>query len=311
MDSFKQTVALYTVGGSGTALNFVLLYLISTDKAKGGDGYRRMLAIVTVFNVYYAFVHCVCDLVCLDGRAKKPVRQGQIKAFIIDESGFLVFSKNLHKLGFWYSYVMTTVYIIAFEMSLSLLGIHCFYRYAKITGKYSSIFEKWYMILLVVIGYFVIAIIYGLNCALDMAPSPASDLLRRDELRIRYNVSIDGLGYMGPVYKLKNPQTGKVEILFGNMLGSLSCLIVQMIIFTVICACGWKLSSIARGGYVHADHDCQLFSRRGAHGHFWFHGLSTPDLENGQIEILGCLCSSTQRDPSPGNQQLVHNFKWK
>ncbi|CAJ0952975.1 unnamed protein product, partial [Mesorhabditis belari] len=123
MDSFKQTVALYTVGGSGTALNFVLLYLISTDKA----------------------------------------------AFIIDESGFLVFSKNLHKLGFWYSYVMTTVYIIAFEMSLSLLGIHCFYRYAKITGKYSSIFEKWYMILLVVIGYFVIAIIYGLNCALDMA----------------------------------------------------------------------------------------------------------------------------------------------
>lgn len=159
---------------------------------KAGDGYRKMLAIITTYNIYYAFIHCLSNVV---GPFESKIVQKIInQGFIIDESGFLVFSKNLHKFGFWHSYVMMTVCRIVFHEEKSSRStssrLKCPFPYWEFTvsidmqrsqskafvliiislrfSKYVSIFEKWYNILILVIVFFIVAIIYGLNCALDM-----------------------------------------------------------------------------------------------------------------------------------------------
>ncbi|CAJ0952616.1 unnamed protein product, partial [Mesorhabditis belari] len=168
MDSYKQTIWIYTVGGLGILLNLLLLYMIATDRA----------------------------------------------GFMIDQTGFLMFCKNLHKLGFWYSYI----------------GV-----------RFTTLFDRWYGILALTIAHFAGGILYGLSCDFTMKPTPEREMISRDELLFRYNVSIDNLGYIGPVYKLIDETTGESKFLISNMLGSFGCCVMQLTIYWTICAAGMKL----------------------------------------------------------------------
>ncbi|CAJ0952855.1 unnamed protein product, partial [Mesorhabditis belari] len=145
MDSYKQTIWIYTVGGLGILLNLLLLYMIATDRAKGGD------------------------------------------------------------------------------------------------GRFTTLFDRWYGILALTIAHFAGGILYGLSCDFTMKPTPEREMISRDELLFRYNVSIDNLGYIGPVYKLIDETTGESKFLITNMLGSFGCCVMQLTIYWTICAAGMKL----------------------------------------------------------------------
>ncbi|CAJ0574265.1 unnamed protein product, partial [Mesorhabditis spiculigera] len=130
---------------------------------------------------------------------------------------------------------------MSFEWSLSLLAIHCLYRYAKITGKFAFLFDRWQGLLGITVAHFLIGFVYIFGCHLTMRPSPERNQISAKELSERYNVSSEGLGYLGPIYKLKNQSTGKSEFYVGNMAGSLVCGLVQIISYDVICYFGFKL----------------------------------------------------------------------
>ncbi|CAJ0569601.1 unnamed protein product, partial [Mesorhabditis spiculigera] len=83
MDKGMKKKCLYAIGGGGFILNCLLLQLILTDKARIEDGYRKILLITTTYNIYYSLISSIADF-----------------GFVIDEFGYIVFSKNLYELGY-------------------------------------------------------------------------------------------------------------------------------------------------------------------------------------------------------------------
>ncbi|CAJ0914264.1 unnamed protein product, partial [Mesorhabditis belari] len=174
---------IYACAGTGIGLNFLLLYLIFTDSNHGRDGYRRMLAIVSCYNIYYAVVHCVMEV-----------------GILIDSSGFLAFSYSCARFGYWVSFFAIQLYNVFFT-------------------------------------------------TLTMRPSPERDEISRVALLQRYNLSIDQLGYLGPVYKLTNT-SGSWVYVWPSIISTMSTVTLQVIVYCATCVCGVQLYIFVRKALV-------------------------------------------------------------
>ena len=115
--------------------NLSLLYLVHSDRQPGK--YRRILSVIGLFNIYYGTVHGVIDLVrntnsnliILSSGLKSKCLQG----VLVDARGFLLFSKFWSRFGYWSGYVAVLVYLNSFSQSITLLAVHCLFRYSMIT----------------------------------------------------------------------------------------------------------------------------------------------------------------------------------
>ncbi|CAJ0952949.1 unnamed protein product, partial [Mesorhabditis belari] len=63
MNSSLQSRYVYLSCFLGFTANGFLLYFILTDKSKSHNGYKRILGIITLYNLYYGLVHAVTDMV--------------------------------------------------------------------------------------------------------------------------------------------------------------------------------------------------------------------------------------------------------
>ncbi|CAJ0954649.1 unnamed protein product, partial [Mesorhabditis belari] len=219
-----QVLWIDWISGAGILLNFLLLYLIKTDRHKAGDGYRRILMIISWYNIFYALVHWIVGV-----------------AILVDEAGYIAFSSRFARHSFWASYAGIQVFIASFIMSLSLLAAHCLYRYVKISGRFTLIFERWYCILLLIVCNLLFAALVIVFSSLTVMPSQARDQISQFELMERYNLSIVNLGYIGPVYRTMNSQTGQWDYRWKDLIGIIGCHSLQVITYIAICTCGLKL----------------------------------------------------------------------
>ncbi|CAJ0933942.1 unnamed protein product, partial [Mesorhabditis belari] len=164
MNSDFQSKVIYGSCALGLLANGLLLFFIYTDKSpslnilffwlipgilygysdigncrkRPGNGYQRILAIITFYNIYYSLVHCITDM-----------------GFVTERDGFIMFSKTFSKFHYWWASTMATlIYVDAFTMSISLLLIHGLYRYATITGRWLALFQRWKFIVCIVIAHF-------------------------------------------------------------------------------------------------------------------------------------------------------------
>ncbi|CAJ0952771.1 unnamed protein product, partial [Mesorhabditis belari] len=218
MDSDKQTVMVYTNSFVGIACNFLLLYLVLADTSKHNVGYKNMLSIVTAYNIYYASLHPILDM-----------------GFLIDEYGFVMFSKHFADFGYWTSYLAIMVYMDAFNKSLTLLAIHCLYRYVKVSGKWRFLFDSKKWIFVLFMFNFVFGPAWCVICHICYHSTPERTEMSKMEAMKRFNVNLEEIGYIGPVMKWPNPQTGAMQIRWFNVLGSFGCSSILLILYAIIC----------------------------------------------------------------------------
>ncbi|CAJ0952570.1 unnamed protein product, partial [Mesorhabditis belari] len=181
MDSDKQTVMVYTNSFIGIACNFLLLYLVLADTSKHNVGYKNMLAIVTAYNIYYASLHPILDMVYMD----------------------------------------------AFNKSLTLLAIHCL--------KWRFLFDSKKWIFVLFMFNFVFGPAWCVICHICYHSTPERTEMSKMEAMKRFNVNLEEIGYIGPVMKWPNPQTGAMQIRWFNVLGSFGCSSLLLILYAIIC----------------------------------------------------------------------------
>ncbi|CAJ0580470.1 unnamed protein product, partial [Mesorhabditis spiculigera] len=171
--------------------------------------------------------------------------------WLIDDYGFFMFSKNLAGYGKWISYMgifsELQVYMAAFHMTLTLLAIHCIYRL-----KWKFLFDTPLGIFVLTVFNFTFGPLWCILCHLTFGMNPQRTALSRDELWRRFNVSIDDVGYIGPVYKWPDPVTHEMKIRWSNLLGAFGCLSILVIIHISICFGGIKLYFFVRASSVSA-----------------------------------------------------------
>ncbi|CAJ0952687.1 unnamed protein product, partial [Mesorhabditis belari] len=233
MEAKRQTTIIYASSAFGVAFNGLLLFFIATDHSKNNGGYKKMLAIVTVYNIYYAIMHIVLDM-----------------GFLMDEYGFVMFSKNFAKTGYWGSYLAIMIYMDAFNMTLTLLAIHCLYRFVQVSGKWRFIFEskKW------ISGMLIFHLSFGLAwcmiCHLAFKPTAERTALSKAELWLKYEIDMDTLGYIGPVFKSIDPITKEVTIRWKTVMGAFGCLSILIVLYISICFGAIKLYCFVRSSMV-------------------------------------------------------------
>ncbi|CAJ0580446.1 unnamed protein product, partial [Mesorhabditis spiculigera] len=202
MDAALQSNLTTIFCSAGIILNSFLLYLIVTDREKNCGGYRNLLAIIAVYNIYYSLMKTTVDV-----------------AFLIDDAGYLLFSKRLCHYGYW-------------------------------PAQFSAIFNRWYNLFCLVLVYFLATAFNGVAGHIYTKPSPERTALSRRELLHGYNVSIDGLGYLGPVYKVVNPLTGEVEHRWANFLGNSTICVLMIAIYLIVCNFAFKLYAFVRSSVL-------------------------------------------------------------
>ncbi|CAJ0952894.1 unnamed protein product, partial [Mesorhabditis belari] len=134
-------------------------------------------------------------------------------------------------------------------MSISLLAIHGLYRFVKITSKLTYLFDRWSYLSAIVVAHFLSGVLWLLFCQLSMNPSPERNRVSRENLLRKYNVSIENLGYLGPLYMITD-ENGKTKVLWKNLIGSIGCLSLLGLFYTVVCLFGLKLFLFIRASPV-------------------------------------------------------------
>ncbi|CAJ0580425.1 unnamed protein product, partial [Mesorhabditis spiculigera] len=66
MDSHLESTIMNVNCTFGIGCNCLLLYFLISDGRKGEDNYKKMLAIILLYNVYTSAVHMVLDMVYMD-----------------------------------------------------------------------------------------------------------------------------------------------------------------------------------------------------------------------------------------------------
>ncbi|CAJ0953816.1 unnamed protein product, partial [Mesorhabditis belari] len=166
--------------------------------------------------------------------------------FLINKRGFFCISKNFSRSGSylanWWALVF---YMHTFAQSLSLLGVHCLFRYSMITGQFQFLFKRWWGILLLFVIHFTVAGLYACFGIFGLGPTDFRRFHWTEDMKNYMGITIDDrLYYFASVFKYLD-ENGQVH--YGwDILGGSGCFLVCGIFYTIVCWTGIKLYSFVK-----------------------------------------------------------------
>ncbi|CAJ0575183.1 unnamed protein product, partial [Mesorhabditis spiculigera] len=129
----------------------------------------------------------------------------------------------------------------SFAQSLSLLGVHCLYRYTVITGRLTYFFTTTKGILCVVVTHFTASMFYVVFCVCGMQPTKSRTDFSRADMKKYLNVTLDeSVFYFAPNYLVPD-EAGREVINWVDLISSTMCLVLCGSIYSLICYTGVKL----------------------------------------------------------------------
>ncbi|CAJ0568125.1 unnamed protein product, partial [Mesorhabditis spiculigera] len=235
MDSHLESTIMNVNCTFGIGCNCLLLYFLISD-GRARTTTKKMLAIILLYNVYTSAVHMVLDM-----------------GFIVDEYGFVLFSKNFATAGFWTSYIAIMVYMDAFTVTLTLLATHCVYRYATISGHLAWLFNT--KLGLSVLAFFnlIFGLLWCLFSHIFLCPTAGRTAMSRRTMADQFGIEIEQIGYIGAMFLMPDDaRPGKVRIQWFNMAGAGLVIAILITVYTAICFGALELYLFVRGSTLSA-----------------------------------------------------------